>query len=657
MDWNCTAVCGVAGCRLRRIDRTDSIRTHGCGSYPATTAANGYDRNGGNHGASRGGQSLPTGDALGGARQSGLYGELRDLSRRGWRWLGTLSEMDMWDVLYYEWTFATSPEEIAQGQGLFAENCVACHGQTGDGSGLQGAANFTDLEFMNNEDPAEFFEKVTEGVEGTAMPAWGQTFTEDEIWSLVNFVWTFAYEYGEVEAMEEPAQAAETPTEPPPSPTETTTAATATMVASATTAAAPTSPPGTAEPDPAVGQQLWAQKPCIGCHGAQAEGIIGPRLAGTVLDFDEVLLKVRTGAAPMPAFTEADVSDLEVQHIYAWLQSLAPPTPSATTAAPATTAAAPTAVSKPLPPRDHLMAFWEHVNKVKVHSDFAKDASPNLGALHDRVNQATAEADGALREADLAMADIPDAEVQDTIKKVKGLLNEIMSHAGAALATQDLDAARGHAAEMVEISRLDAWPLATLAVKQAGFTGSVRVQVNNPGGKPLQGALVTALTAPNPSAGITDANGRVTIPDLAAVRVMQIKAYEDGLVYHEVHVTVPSGGRADAAITLPGPSVAGQTPVVSNASINPPSGAGNAQVTFRLTGVDPQGHANIAEDQVFALNPETGNAYVLRSAGGDDWATTVTLPNLKSGTHTWHFFIVDHQCNTSNIVPMTYTVP
>lgn len=560
-------------------------------------------------------------------------------------WDGTLSEMDMWDVLYYEWTFATSPEEIARGQGLFAENCVACHGQAGDGSGLQGAANFTDLEFMNNEDPAEFFEKVTEGVEGTAMPAWGQTFTEDEIWSLVNFVWTFAYEYGEVEPTEEPAAAAETPTEPPPSPTETTTAATATMVVAAT------SPPDTAGPDPAVGQQLWAQKPCIGCHGAQAEGIIGPRLAGTALDFDEVLLKVRTGAAPMPAFTEADVSDLEVQHIHAWLQSLTPPTPSATTAA------APTKVSKPLPPRDHLMAFWEHVNKVKVHSDFAKDASPNIGALHDRVNQAKGEANGALSEADKAMADIPDAEVQDTIKKVKGLLSEIMSHADAALATQDLDAARGHAAQMVEISRLDSWPLATLAVKQAGFTGSVRVQVNNPGGKPLQGALVTALTAPNPSAGITDANGRVTIPDLAAVRVMQVKAYEDGLVYHEVHVTVPTGGRADATITLPGPSVAGQMPVVSNASINPSSGAGNAQVTFRLTGVDPQGHANIAEDQVFALNPETGNAYVLRSAGGDDWATTVTLPNLKSGTHTWHFFIVDHQCNTSNIVPMTYTVP
>ena len=75
-----------------------------------------------------------------------------------------------------------------------------------------------------------------------------------------------------------------------------------------------------------------------------------------------------------------------------------------------------------------------------------------------------------------------------------------------------------------------------------------------------------------------------------------------------------------------------------------------------MTGTDPQGRANIAKDQVFALNPALGKAYVLRSAGGDDWETTVKLPSLAAGTHTWYFFIVDHQCNTSNVVPLTYTV-
>jgi mono/diheme cytochrome c family protein len=561
-------------------------------------------------------------------------------------WGDQLSEMEIWDVLYYEWSLATSPGEVAQGGGLFAENCVTCHGEAGDGSGLAGAADFTDREFMANEDPAEFFEAITEGVEGSAMPAWGETFDGEQIWSLVNYLWTFAYEYpgsGQVEA--QPTAEA---TQPPAEPTET---------------AAPVEPTETpaqaelpTEPDPALGAEIWAQKPCIGCHGAEAEGDVGPKLAGTILEFDEVLLRVRTGKAPMPAFSEAEVSDLELQHIYAWLKSLTPPTP---TPEPTDTPEpdAPTPTPRPaLPPSGNLMAFWEHVNWVKVHSDFAKDASPTIDALHDRVGQARDRANGALQAADLAIADIPNAQARATIREVKGYLNEILQHANAALGTNDLNAARAEVARMVEISRLDAWPRASLAVKQAGFTGSVRVRVRDQQGNPIAGALVTALTAPNPAAGRTGADGRVTIPGLAAVRVMQVKAYADGLVYHEVHVTVPTGGRADAEITLPGPPAGGQTPAASNASISPSSGAGNARVTFRMTGTDPQGQANIAEDQVFALNPDLGVAYVLRSAGGDLWETSVTLPNLAAGTHTWYFFIVDHQCNTSNIIPLTYTV-
>ncbi len=540
-------------------------------------------------------------------------------------WSGQLSEMEIWDALYYARTFATSADQIAEGQTLFGANCASCHGAAGDGSGLAGAADFTDREFVVNRSSAEFFQSISGGVEGTAMSAWGDTFTDDQIWALVNYVWTFAYEYPQGTKVETTAEPSAEPALPQ-------------------------------EPDPAVGAQLWAEKPCSGCHGAQAMGDIGPRLAGTVLQFDEVLLRVRAGKAAMPAFSEAEVSDLGLQHIYAWLESLAPPTavPEPTeTPLPDVPTPTPRAA---LPPSGHLMAFWEHVNWVKVHSDFAKDASPTIEALHDRVRQARDRANGALQEADLAIAEIPDQQAQTTIREVKGFVNQILQHANAALNTDNLDTARAEAAKMVEISRLDAWPSATLAVKQAGFTGSVRVRVRDQSGNPIAGALVTALTAPSPTAGITDGNGLVTLNELAAVRVMQVKAYQGGLVYHEVHVTVPTGGRADADITLPGPSVGGQTPAISNVNLSPSSGPGNAQVTFRMTGTDPQGHANIAEDQVFALNPDLGIGYVLRSVGGDDWATTVTLPNLPAGTHTWYFFIVDHQCNTSSVVTRTYTV-
>jgi len=549
-------------------------------------------------------------------------------------WGSKLSDVQIWDLLYYARSLATSPERLSLGKELFAANCVSCHGQAGDGSGLPGAANFTNQAFMSGATSQRFLESTANGRPGTAMPAWSDRLSQDQIRAMADYVWTFAYEYGQATPQPSPTAAA------PASPTVTEPATTPTASATAT-------PALPAEPDPDIGQSLWQQKPCLDCHGANAEGGIGPRLAGSPLTFDEALFRVRTGKAPMPAFDEQQISDLELQHIYAWLESLAPPT----------TTPQPTSASKPLPPSGHLMAFWEHVNSVKVHSDYAKDASPDIGSLHGRVTQARNEANGALAEADLAIADIPDPTVRVTIGQVKEFMNEILQHAEAALATQDLGAAHAEAAKMVEISRLDAWPAASLAVKQAGFTGAVRVRVKDQAGNPIAGALVTALTAPSPSAGITGNDGRVTISDLAAVRLMQVKAYVGGLVYHEVQIQVRTGGRVDVEITLPGPATAGQAPTASNASISPPSGPGGAQVVFRMTGTDPQGHDNIAEDQVFALNPTLGVAYVLRLAGGDDWQAAVKLPNLASGVHTWYLFLVDHQCNTSNVIPLTYTVP
>jgi len=550
-------------------------------------------------------------------------------------WDDRLGETEMWDVVTYARSFLTTPEQIAAGLVLFQTECAACHGAAGDGSGLPGAANLTDPAFMSAKTHQAFVDAISNGRGGSAMPAFGDRLSQDQIWTLANSVWSFAYDLSAAPPTEGPAVAPTAITEllPP----------TASLLPAPTTA--PTQP---ASPDPAAGRALWAQKPCLGCHGANAEGGIGPRLAGTSLLFDEVLLRVRTGKAPMPAFAADQISDQELKNIVAWFQSLAQPAPTP----------APTQAGRPaLPPSTHLLAFWEQVNRVKVHSDYAKDASPDIGALHSRANQVVAEANGALHEADLAIADIPNPAVQATIRQVKVLMTGILSHAGAALATENLDGARAEAAKMVEISRLESLPLATLAVKQAGFTGTVRVQVKDSKGRPIRGALVTTLTAPTPSAGITDGNGRVTIVDLAAVRLMQVKAYQAGVVYHEVNVTVPTGGRADAAITLPGANVAGQAPVAANARITPSSGAGSAQVTFSMTTTDPQGHLNIAEDQVFALNPVLGLAYVLRSAGGDEWQLTQALPDLKSGTHTWYFFVVDHQCNTSNILPIAYSVP
>lgn len=86
---------------------------------------------------------------------------------------------------------------IAAGRVLFSRYCTSCHGDGGDGRGSLAAhvkgpapADFTDADFMAGETQEEFFQVLTLGVPGTAMPAWGGILGERDRWDLVAFLWT-----------------------------------------------------------------------------------------------------------------------------------------------------------------------------------------------------------------------------------------------------------------------------------------------------------------------------------------------------------------------------------------------------------------------------------------------------------------------------------
>jgi mono/diheme cytochrome c family protein len=74
--------------------------------------------------------------------------------------------------------------------------------------------------------------------------------------------------------------------------------------------------------DANAGAKAWASSPCVACHGANAEGSVGPKLAGTSLPFDTVKNTVRNGrGGEMPKFSADQVSDADIANIYAWLKS------------------------------------------------------------------------------------------------------------------------------------------------------------------------------------------------------------------------------------------------------------------------------------------------------------------------------------------------
>jgi len=79
----------------------------------------------------------------------------------------------------------------------------------------------------------------------------------------------------------------------------------------------------TATPDSvARGRQLFVGKGCAGCHGANAAGNFGPKLAGTTLTLQQVLQQIRSPRSEMPAFPPSQLSDEEASFIYAYFKSL-----------------------------------------------------------------------------------------------------------------------------------------------------------------------------------------------------------------------------------------------------------------------------------------------------------------------------------------------
>ncbi|MBI2886820.1 MAG: cytochrome c [Chloroflexi bacterium] len=84
----------------------------------------------------------------------------------------------------------------------------------------------------------------------------------------------------------------------------------------------PAPPPAVAIGDPGAGRTLFLTVGCSGCHGPDAGGDFGPRIASTTLAFQEVLSQVRRPRNMMTAFDPSVLSDQQVRDIYAFLKGL-----------------------------------------------------------------------------------------------------------------------------------------------------------------------------------------------------------------------------------------------------------------------------------------------------------------------------------------------
>jgi mono/diheme cytochrome c family protein len=81
---------------------------------------------------------------------------------------------------------ATTAESLARGETLYAANCSRCHGPEGQGTPRAPALNVKSFLTSTNDQAMELI--ITNGVPGTAMPAWGDRMSAADIQAIVGFI-------------------------------------------------------------------------------------------------------------------------------------------------------------------------------------------------------------------------------------------------------------------------------------------------------------------------------------------------------------------------------------------------------------------------------------------------------------------------------------
>ncbi len=98
----------------------------------------------------------------------------------------------------------SSPEIVQQGKTLYngKGGCFNCHGKDGDGNGPVAAQlnpsprNFQHHGFWRHRTEGEIFWVIKNGSAGTSMVGFAGQLTDEEMWSLIQYVRSFSGEHG-----------------------------------------------------------------------------------------------------------------------------------------------------------------------------------------------------------------------------------------------------------------------------------------------------------------------------------------------------------------------------------------------------------------------------------------------------------------------------
>ena len=221
----------------------------------------------------------------------------------------TISSDEIWDAAFYVWRFSTNAETLALGQHLYENNCEACHGLDGTGEVL-GAADLTDLRFVDDQAPRDFYLITTQGK--GSMPAWQGRLSQDERWAVIDYVRTFSYD---------PTLPGEVADVPPPTDS-------AEEIACDVKYLAQTNPFGWENADANIAGQVIYDQACVMCHGVDGSGGLpgvpdysNPEIVADLrANSGEKLCIVAEGQKSMPGWKET-LTDEQMWEVLTYIYS------------------------------------------------------------------------------------------------------------------------------------------------------------------------------------------------------------------------------------------------------------------------------------------------------------------------------------------------
>ena len=112
-------------------------------------------------------------------------------------WADRLTADERWNVVAYLNSLRTSPREVAEGEGLYTQRCLQCHGATGTDDGPAAGSlsklppELASFGWQAERSDAQLAEAIRVGAPGTAMPP-SRDLSDADLTKMVAFVRTLA---------------------------------------------------------------------------------------------------------------------------------------------------------------------------------------------------------------------------------------------------------------------------------------------------------------------------------------------------------------------------------------------------------------------------------------------------------------------------------